>query len=184
MYKIKDITKKNLKQTMVISAIVTMLLVSLGSLPAMKSYALDFSGLIPSFGSHGSHGSHEKNIGSIDTDSFASCLGIAVDCTNTNRDNNNPTTTAASVTPGGNPDFTACATCFTQSLNPTQLANVKGLAGLSIDASNDALCHVVAHMTASQLHAIIVAPVVGVTSAVADTIIQCLIDAGFTNLST
>jgi hypothetical protein len=85
MYKIKDITKKTLKQTMVISAIVTMLLVSLGSLSAMKSYALSLSGLMPSFGSS------DNNNRSIDTDNFLSCLGVGTECTNVNVEDNSTT---------------------------------------------------------------------------------------------
>jgi hypothetical protein len=178
MYKTNiDITKKTIKQIAVLSAIATLMFAALGSIPATKSYALSF---LPFFGSD--REDRENNRNSIDADSFVDCFGVANDCDKVNRHNtdnrvfaNERNSTTPTPTPG-NPDFTACAECFTQSLNPTQLASVKGLAGLSIDASNDALCHVI-------VHAIITAPVVGVTSAVADTIIQCLIDAGFTNLA-
>lgn len=126
MYKIKD-TKKAIKQTMVMCAIATMLLVSLGLLTTLK------------------------------------------------------TVSAASVTPRDiNP--IACAECFTSVLNPIQLANVKALSGLNIDSSNDDLCNAVKQMTASRLHSIITQ--VGAPSYAADSIIQCLISTGFTNLST
>jgi hypothetical protein len=91
---------------------------------------------------------------------------------NGNDDNNtNPPTDA---------DCTAAAACFVANLNPTQLSSVKAALGLQIDAPNEAICNVIDDMTAAEVRLAISAS--GVTTAVADVIINCLIDAGFTNL--
>ena len=55
MFKVnKDIAKKSLKQMMVISAIATLLMASMGSIPSMKSYAhrdgMDFMKMVPGMG--------------------------------------------------------------------------------------------------------------------------------------
>jgi hypothetical protein len=80
------------------------------------------------------------------------------------------------------PDCEAGIACFVSTLNPTQLGNLKFVLGLPVDAPNELLCDVIDDLTAAELRAAITAPVVGVTDAVATVIINCLIDAGFTNL--
>jgi hypothetical protein len=80
-------------------------------------------------------------------------------------------------------DCVAAAACFVNILNPTQLGNLKFTLGLPVDAPDSALCNVIDDLTAAELRAAITAPVVGVTDAVATVIINCLIDAGFTNLA-
>ncbi len=52
MFKVnKDIAKKSIKQIMVISAIATLLMAAMGSIPSMKSYAqrdgMDFMKMVP-----------------------------------------------------------------------------------------------------------------------------------------
>ena len=84
--------------------------------------------------------------------------------------------------PPTDPDCTAGVACFVSTLNPTQLGNLKFVLGLPSDAPNDALCNVIDDLTPVQLRGAITMPVVGVTDAVATVIINCLIDAGFTNL--
>ena len=84
--------------------------------------------------------------------------------------------------PGPEPDCTAGVACFVNNLNPTQLGNLKFVLGLPVDAPNEALCTVIDDLTQVQLRGAITMPVVGVTDAVATVIINCLIDAGFTNL--
>ena len=79
-------------------------------------------------------------------------------------------------------DCEAGIACFVNTLNPTQLGNLKFVLGLPVDAPNELLCDVIDDLTAAELRAAITAPVVGVTDAVATVIINCLIDAGFTNL--
>ncbi len=170
MYKINnDITKKTIKQTLMISAIATLFLVSLGSMPALKSYALDLSSLMPSFGSHDSQ---DNNKGSIDTKDLLSCFGVSTDCTNINK-NNNHRTTIDTKTP--NPVGTgSCDNCFAQFLNPTQLGNLKFVLGVPVAGTDAQLCTAAKAQTESELRAAITAPVVGVTDAVATNIINCL----------
>jgi hypothetical protein len=121
-----------------------------------------------------------------DTDLFngltqtAECAGLGNDCSEDNRvRNNNPDTPPE---PPVNPDCEAGIACFVSALNPTQLGNLKFVLGLPVDAPNELLCTTIDDLTAAELRAAITAPVVGVTDAVADVIINCLIDAGFTNL--
>jgi hypothetical protein len=86
--------------------------------------------------------------------------------------------------PDVDPDCEDAIACFVDRLNPTQLASLKTVLGLASDAPNELLCTTIDDMTAAELRAAITAPVVGVTDAVATVIINCLIDAGFTNLET
>ncbi len=86
--------------------------------------------------------------------------------------------------PPGEEDCEAAVACFVDRLNPTQLASLKTVLGLASDAPNELLCEAIGDLTAAELRAAITAPVVGVTVAVANNIINCLIDAGFTNLET
>ena len=111
----------------------------------------------------------------------ADCAGMLNDCGNDNSVQNPPGETPP-IDPPGNPNCEAAIACFVDRLNPTQLASLKGVLGLAIDAPNELLCTTIDDMTAAELRAAITAPVVGVTDAVADVIINCLIDAGFTNL--
>jgi hypothetical protein len=182
MYKInKDSAKKSIKQIMVISTVATLLMAFMGSMPVMKSYAF--------------------NLGSDRTDSLLGCFGVGVDCNKTNKDNNNhhtdiltriinntigkatPITPVTNITKPVAANETLCATCFTSFLNPTQLGNLKFVLGVPVAGTNAQLCTVVQTLTASELRTAIVMPVVGVTDAVATNIINCLITAGYTNLS-
>lgn len=54
--------------------------------------------------------------------------------------------------------------------------------GLPTDASNQLLCVELKPVSETTLRAAITAPIVGVTDAVATSIINCLIDAGLSNL--
>jgi hypothetical protein len=110
----------------------------------------------------------------------ADCAGVATSCGNDNSKNINKPTTPPTTPP--NPDPLDCAACFVDRLNPTQLGNLKFVLGLPVDASNELLCTTIDDLTAAELRAAITAPVVGVTVAVANNIINCLIDAGFINL--
>ncbi len=86
MYKINtNITKKSIKHIMVISAIATLMLAYMGSIPIMKSYAFSGLDLLNSK-------SDGNNNGSIETGGLLSCFGVGVHCKNTNTDNNNPET--------------------------------------------------------------------------------------------
>jgi hypothetical protein len=111
----------------------------------------------------------------------ADCAGMLNDCGNDNSVQNPPGETPPGPTPGEE-DCEAAIACFVDNLNPTQLGNLKFVLGLPVAAPNEALCEVIDDLTAAELRAAITAPVVGVTDAVATVIINCLIDAGFTNL--
>jgi hypothetical protein len=171
-------TKKSLKPLLTISAIATLLIAAMSLTATTNANAFNF-GLK----------SKDVNTGSIDTDSLFSCVGAAINCVNTNQDNNNVVTDNTVVAvPGPEPeppidaDCEAGIACFVSTLNPTQLGNLKFVLGLPVDAPNALLCDVIDDLTAAELRAAITAPVVGVTDAVATVIINCLIDAGFTNL--
>ena len=110
----------------------------------------------------------------------ADCAGMLNDCGNDNS-RDNPPNTPPGETPG-EPNCEEGVECVVANLDATQLGNLKFTLGLPVDAPNDALCNVLDDLTAAQLRAAITAPVVGVTDAVATVIINCLIDAGFTNL--
>jgi hypothetical protein len=164
MYKLDlDITKKSIKQIAVISAFATLLLAAMSSVPVMKSYAFSLSGIMPSLGSS------DKNDRSIDSDNFLSCLGVATDCTNVNKHVKH--TTTPTPTP---PSSKSCDDCFNQFLNPTQVGNLKFVLGVPVAGTDAQLCAAAQLKTEADLHAAIVMPVVGVTSAVADNIIACL----------
>jgi hypothetical protein len=170
-------TTKSLKPLLTISAIATLLIAAMSLTGTTNANAFNF-GLK----------SKDVNSGSIDTDSLFSCVGAAINCVNTNQDNNNVVTDNTVVVPGPGPtppidaDCEAGIACFVNTLNPTQLGNLKFVLGLPVDAPNELLCDVIDDLTAAELRAAITAPVVGVTDAVATVIINCLIDAGFTNL--
>ena len=168
-------TKKSLKPLLTISAIATLLIAAMSLTTTTNANAFNF-GLK----------SEDINDGSIDTDSLFSCVGAAINCINTNQNNNNEiaNNTAVIPVPGPEPepDCEAGIACFVSTLNPTQLGNLKFVLGLPVDAPNALLCDVIDDLTAAELRAAITAPVVGVTDAVATVIINCLIDAGFTNL--
>ncbi len=102
--------------------------------------------------------------------------------------NNNNNNTNIAAGGGGNvpepepePNCTDAIACFAN-LNPTQLGDLKDELGLAVDAPDEALCNVLDDFTGAELRFEITEPVVGVTDAVASVIINCLIDAGFTNL--
>ncbi len=168
-------TKKSLKPLLTISAIATLLIAAMSLTSTTNANAFNF-GLK----------SKDVNDGSIDTDSLFSCVGAAINCLNTNQNNNNEiaNNTAVIPVPGPEPepDCEAGIACFVSTLNPTQLGNLKFVLGLPVDAPNALLCDVIDDLTAAELRAAITAPVVGVTDAVATVIINCLIDAGFANL--
>ena len=170
MYNKKQSTKttiSNFNLVIMVTAIASILVLGTGY-SSMQSSGLDYNGL-------------------GDTDLFngltqtAECAGLGNDCSEDNRvRNNNPDTPP--VDPPGDPDCAVAVSCFVDRLNPTQLGNLKVTLGLASDAPDTALCEAIEGMTAAELRAAITAPVVGVTDAVADVIINCLIDAGFTNL--
>jgi hypothetical protein len=187
-------TKKTLKPLLTISAIATLLIAALSLTGTPNANAFNF-GL----------NSEDVNSGSLDTDSLFSCVGAAIQCLNSNEDNDsvvndndNVTTNNSSVVTGPiipgpiipdpdpdpepEPNCEEGIECFVSALNPTQLGNLKFVLGLPVDAPNALLCTVIDDLTAAELRAAITAPVVGVTDAVATVIINCLIDAGFTNL--
>jgi hypothetical protein len=83
-----DTIKKSIKPLMMISAIATLLMVTLGITTTMNANAFNF-GLI----------SEDNNTGSIDTDSLFSCVGAAITCINSNHDNNNIFTNDTSIAP-------------------------------------------------------------------------------------
>jgi hypothetical protein len=102
--------------------------------------------------------------------------------------NNNNNNTNIAAGGGGNvpepepePNCTDAIACFAN-LNPTQLGDLKDELGLAVDAPDEALCNILDDFTGAELRFEITEPVVGVTDAVATVIINCLIDAGFTNL--
>lgn len=168
-------SRKSLKPLLTVSVIATLLIATMSITTATNANAFNFGVK-----------SNDVTDGSIDTDSLFSCVGAAIACLNTNQNNNNEiannTAVVPPVPPVPEPDCTAGVACFVNNLNPTQLGNLKFVLGLPVDAPNDALCNVIDDLTAAELRAAITAPVVGVTDAVATVIINCLIDAGFTNL--
>ncbi len=180
MYKLNPYsTKKSLKPLLTISVIATLLMAAMSISTIQNANAFNF-GLK----------SKDVNDGSIDTDSLFSCLGAAINCVNTNQNNNNEvannTAVVVPVIPEPEPepirDCEAAIACFVDRLDPTQLGNLKFVLGLPVDAPNALLCTTIDDMTYAELFAAITAPVVGVTGAVAINIINCLIEAGFTNL--
>ncbi len=117
MFKVnKGIAKKSIKQMMVISAMATLLMAAMSSLPTMKSYAqrdgMDFMKMVPGMG-----GSDRSDKGSIGADSLLGCFGVATDCIN--KDNNNRHThvdinnNPAATTPVTNTTRTVNASCDT-----------------------------------------------------------------------
>ena len=171
MNKLNTYSTKSLKPLMVISAIATLLMAAMSVSTITNANAFNF-GLK----------SKDVNDGSIDTDSLFSCVGAAIACVNTNQNNNNPATVPPTEQPPGETDCQAAIACFVNNLNPTQLGNLKFVLGLPVNSDNALLCTTIDDLTAAELRAAITAPVVGVTDAVATVIINCLIDAGFTNL--
>jgi hypothetical protein len=163
-------TKKSLKPLLTISAIATLLIAAMSLTTTPNANAFNF-GLKSEY----------INDGSIDTDSLFSCVGAAINCINTNQNNNNEIANNTAVVPVPGP-VGDCEACFVDRLNPTQLGNLKFVLGLPVDAPNELLCTTIDDMTFTELFDAITEPVVGVTDAVAINIINCLIDAGFTNL--
>jgi hypothetical protein len=168
-------TKKSLKPLLTISAIATLLIAAMSLTSTTNANAFNF-GLK----------SEDINDGSIDTDSLFSCVGAAINCLNTNQNNNNEIANNTAVIPGPGPtpvqDCETAIACFVDRLNPTQLGDLKFVLGLPVDAPNELLCTTIDDMTFTELFDAITEPVVGVTDEVAINIINCLIDAGFTNL--
>lgn len=168
MFTKKSITKINvgkLNFAFMLSAIASVLVLGTGY-NSMQSFGLELDNL-PGF-------DVASEIGQS-----ADCAGMLNDCGNDNSRDILPT--PPGETPG-EADCEAAIACFVDNLNPTQLGNLKFVLGLPVAAPNDALCEVIDDLTAAELRAAITAPVVGVTDAVATVIINCLIDAGFTNL--
>ncbi|TVP40003.1 hypothetical protein [Candidatus Nitrosocosmicus arcticus] len=164
--------KKSLKPLMAISVIATLLIAAIGMTTTTNANAFNF-GLK----------SNDVNDGSIDTDSLFSCVGAAIACLNTNQNNNNEiANNTAVVPPVTEPDCEDGIACLVSTLDATQLGNLKFVLGVPVNSPNAILCDVLDDLTAAELRAAITAPVVGVTDAVATVIINCLIDAGFTNL--
>lgn len=165
--------KKSIKPLMMISVVATLLMAAMGTTNTnMNASAFNF-GLK----------SKDVNTGSIDTNSLFSCTGAAINCINTNQNNNNEiANNTAVVVPGPTPlpgDCEEFIACFVDRLNPTQLGNLKFVLGLPVNSDNALLCETLDDLTEAELRAAIVAPVVGVTDAVASAIINCLLDAGF-----
>jgi len=167
-------TKKSLKSLLTISAIATLLIASLSLTSNTNAYASIFSDI--------------QNVD--DVGQSLECVIVVVGCDaqgsvgssgDVNIGVGDNDTTTGGETPI-DPDCEAGIACFVSTLNPTQLGNLKFVLGLPVDAPNELLCNVIDDLTAAELRAAITAPVVGVTDAVATVIINCLIDAGFTNL--
>ena len=159
-------TANNIKNAFMMTVIASVLALGTGY-SSMQSSGLDYNGL-------------------GDTDLFngltqtAECAGLGNDCSEDNRVRTE--TPPTDPEPDPEVDCEAGIACFVSALNPTQLGNLKFVLGLPVDAPNELLCTTIDDLTAAELRAAITAPVVGVTDAVADVIINCLIDAGFTNL--
>ena len=164
---IRKLTAGNIKNAFMLSAIAFVLALGTGY-GQMQSFGQGFDSL-PGF-----------DIAS-DLRQSADCAGMLNDCGNDRSVNNPPPTTPPIE---GEGDCEAAVACFVNNLNPTQLGNLKFVLGLPVAAPDAALCDVIDDLTAAELRAAITAPVVGVTDAVATVIINCLIDAGFTNLDT
>ena len=89
MYKLsRDILKISIKHLMVISAIATLLMANISMTTTMNANAFNFGSKI-----------QDVNDGSIDTDSLFSCVGAAIQCINTNQDNNNVVANNTEETP-------------------------------------------------------------------------------------
>ena len=100
--------------------------------------------------------------------------------------NNDGRSTAAPTEPGtpdpDEPNCTVGVACVVSNLDPTMLGNFKVQIGLPSAAPNEDMCDVLDDLTAVEVRDAITAPVVGGSDALATTIINCLIGAGFTNL--
>jgi hypothetical protein len=173
-------TKKSLKPLLTISAIATLLIAAM-SLTTTPNANASFN-----FGLK----SKDVNTGSIDTDSLFSCVGAAINCVNTNQNNNNEVVNnTAVVVPGPGPgpeptpDNAACQQCLSLSLDATQQSNFGIQLGLAANAGGAAICDRLAQVDAATVTAALLAPEVGVTQAVVDAILACLILAGYTNLA-
>lgn len=81
-----------------------------------------------------------------------------------------------------NPDHDQCALCLTQSMNPTQISILATLIGLSADASLEEICEALEDSTRAEL-TLDITTGVGLAPEFAVTIINCLIEAGYTNLA-
>jgi hypothetical protein len=149
-----------------IAAITSVLVLGTGY-SSMQSSALDYNGL----------GTTDLFNGLTQT---AECAGLGNDCSEDNRVRNEVPPTDPEPDP--EVDCDAGIACVVNNLNPTQLGNLKFVLGLPVNSPNELLCTTLDDFTAAELRAAITAPVVGVTDAVATVIINCLIDAGFTNL--
>ena len=167
-------TKKSIKSLLTISAIATLLIASLSLTSNTNAYASIFKDIL--------------NVD--DVGQSLECVIVVVGCEaqgsvgssgDVNIGVGDNDTTTGGETPIA-PDCEDGIACFVSTLNPTQLGNLKFVLGLPVDAPNELLCSVIDDLTAAELRAAITAPVVGVTDAVATVIINCLIDAGFTNL--
>ncbi|MEJ7642590.1 MAG: hypothetical protein WKF36_10400 [Candidatus Nitrosocosmicus sp.] len=167
--RITKLSATNIKNAFMLSAIAFVLALGTGY-SQMQSFGQGFDSL-PGF-----------DIAS-DLRQSADCAGMLNDCGN-DKSRNNPPTTPPTENPPGEEDCEAAVACFVDRLNPTQLGDLKFVLGLPVNSPNELLCTTIDDLTAAELRAAITAPVVGVTDAVATAIINCLIDAGFTNLET
>jgi hypothetical protein len=135
---------------------------------SMNVNAIDF-GLI----------SKDTNIGSIDNDSLFNCVGAAVTCDNDNTVNNNIAINNGTSQPNG-PDCEAGIACFVSNMLPGQFDSFKLIIGES-DSPNEVVCDRLADLTRAELFTFLITTP-GISDGEANTIINCLIESGFTNL--
>ena len=93
----------------------------------------------------------------------------------------NDTTTDGPTTP----DLEACALCLTESLDAAEISALGALLGLSATATIEEICEALEGETLLSLTAdLTTAPPAGLGLSIAEAtaIIDCLVDAGFTNL--
>jgi hypothetical protein len=163
------ITKKSL---MAISVIATLLIAAMSLTTTTNANAFNF-GLK----------SKDVNSGSIDTDSLFSCVGAAINCVNTNQNNNNEVANnTAVVVPGPGPNHEQCASCLLQYMNDTQISELATLLpGLSSDATPAEICLALESISNGLLTVCLIDEI-GLAQEVAEFIINCLINAGYSNL--
>ncbi len=129
MYKVsRDTLKKSTKPVMIFSVIATLLIATMSITTTMNANAFNF-GLK----------SNDVNSGSIDTNSLFSCVGAAINCVNTNQDNNNvvANNSAGQSNPPGPPP--TCIECYTNNLTPEQIASIENIHGVNFEQFCDQL---------------------------------------------
>jgi hypothetical protein len=157
----KHTVKKSIKPLMMISVVATLLIAAMGTTTTnMNASAFNF-GLK----------SKDTNSGSISTDSLFSCVGAAINCVNTNQDNNNVVANnTASVDNGNGNGILTCEECLSEALTPGQQAEL--LVSLGVDNLAEA-CVSIAQLDATALLDILVGEV-GLTLDAALELLACL----------